>query len=115
VRVAYPSSDRQRHDYPTLAEHFASLISPPIGSGAAPTLAEQALADRQRHDYPTLAEKFALLSSSSRRQGPQKSYQLLRRGRMRPSWATLETRIPFWNSRAVARPRALEAEGDTWS
>jgi hypothetical protein len=41
VRVAHRSSDRQRHDYPTLAEHFASLISPPIGSGAAPTLAEQ--------------------------------------------------------------------------
>ena len=34
---------------------------------------------------------------------------------MRPSWATLETRMLFWKRRAVAKPRPLEADGEIWS
>ena len=43
VRVAHRSSERQQRDYPTLAEHFASLIAPPIDSSAASTLGEPTL------------------------------------------------------------------------
>ena len=38
------------------------------------------------------------------------------RMRMRPSWATVATSVPSSvNTRARARPRAPEADGDHWS
>jgi len=36
--------------------------------------------------------------------------------RIRPSWATLATSRPSWaNTRAIARPRPPEADGECWS
>ena len=39
-----------------------------------------------------------------------------RRGRIRPSWATVATSVPSWvNTRPSERPRAPFADGDHWS